>query len=77
MFKFQLGQGISIIVSEESGEIIGRAEYSHMQPNYFVRFKDSTGRAREEWWTEDALKGPNKTENMIGVDGHLKMVTFK
>lgn len=54
--KFNLGTFVTIKVSEESGEVIGRAEYvSRSEPQYLVRYKDGTGCAVERWWDESAL----------------------
>lgn len=54
-FKFQLNQKVQVGVSGESGDVIGRAEYSKGQNSYLVRYQASDGRAVEAWWSEDAL----------------------
>lgn len=54
-FKFQLGQQVQIIASGESGEVVGRAEYSTCQNQYFIRYRAGDGRAVEAWWGEDAI----------------------
>ena len=53
--KYELNHGVTITVSGEQVEIIGRAEYVHAEPSYLVRYKASDGRAVETWWTESAL----------------------
>jgi len=54
-FKFQLGEGVVIVVSGERGNVIARAEYLNCDPQYLVRYKAGDGRAIESWWSEDAL----------------------
>jgi hypothetical protein len=54
-FKFALGQTVTIAVSGETGEVLGRAEYTTAANNYFVRYKTADGRATECWWQENAL----------------------
>lgn len=55
-FKFKLGEKVTVEVSGESGEILGRAEYTTAENNYFLRYKSADGRAVEAWWQEGALK---------------------
>lgn len=54
-FKFQLGEPVKIDISEEIGEVIGRAEYVATAPSYFVLFKAADGRAVTGWWEADFL----------------------
>lgn len=54
-FKFNLGDKVAVEVSGETGEVLGRAEYTTGANNYFVRYKSADGRAVETWWQEDAL----------------------
>ncbi len=54
-FKFNLGDRVAVEVSGETGEVLGRAEYTTAANNYFVRYKSTDGRAVETWWQEDAL----------------------
>ena len=54
-FKFELLQNVTIKITGEVGEVIGRAEYSHCDDKYFVRYKAADGRAAEKWWDEAAL----------------------
>ena len=55
-FKFNLKQRVSIIASDEVGEVVGRADYPHLECAYCIRYKAGDGRAVEAWWTEQALK---------------------
>lgn len=55
-FKFQLNQQVVISASGENGEVIGRADYSHAENSYYLRYKAADGKATECWWTESALK---------------------
>jgi hypothetical protein len=54
-FKFELGAQVTIAVSGESGEVLGRAEYQSSENGYFIRYKSADGRAVEQWWNESAL----------------------
>lgn len=54
-FKFNLGDDVTIAASGETGEVIGRAEYSTAEDGYLVRYKAGDGRATESWWSESAL----------------------
>lgn len=53
--KYALKQTVTIAASGEQGEVIGRAEYTHCEPSYLVRYKCADGRAVESWWSETAL----------------------
>lgn len=53
--KHELESTVTIIASGETGEVIGRAEYSHSENQYQVRYKSADGRAVESWWAESAL----------------------
>lgn len=55
-FKFNLGEKVTVDVSGETGEVLGRAEYTTSANNYYVRYRAADGRAVEAWWQEDALK---------------------
>lgn len=56
-FAFALKSTVRITASRESGEVIGRAEYSTTHtPSYLIRYCGADGRAVEQWWTEDALE---------------------
>lgn len=56
MFKFELNTGVRIAASKESGEVIGRAEYTTAENGYLVRYQAADGRAAQEWWGESALE---------------------
>lgn len=55
-FKFELNQNVTITASGESGEVIGRGEYTNADNQYLVRYCGADGRAVESWWAEDALQ---------------------
>lgn len=55
-FKFNLTQRVVIAASGESGDVIGRAEYTHSANSYYIRYRAADGRATEAWWAEDALQ---------------------
>ncbi len=54
-FKFEIGQSITVAISSEAGEVVGRAEYSASENTYLIRYKAADGRAVESWWNESAL----------------------
>ena len=53
--KFELKQNVTITASGETGQVIGRAEYTTSGPVYQVRYKSADGRTVEAWWPESAL----------------------
>lgn len=53
--QYELNDTVTISASGESGEIIGRAEYTFSEPSYLLRYKSADGRAVENWWTETSL----------------------
>jgi hypothetical protein len=55
-FKYKLGEKVEVEVSGEAGIIVGRAEYTTAESNYFLRYKATDGRAVEAWWSEESLK---------------------
>lgn len=56
--QYKLKQ-LATLISGESGEIIGRAEYTTGQPSYMLRYVAKDGRLTEAWWTEDAIMSAN------------------
>jgi len=54
-FKYKLAAGVTIVVSGEEGEVIGRADYTDDEDRYLIRYKSADGRAVEGWWAESAL----------------------
>ena len=54
-FKFELGENVSLVCSDERGTVTGRAEYSNSNNDYRVRYKAADGRQVEAWHAEDAL----------------------
>lgn len=55
-FKFELKQNVVISASNETGEVLARAEYTTSESSYFIRYKAADGRAVENWWVESALQ---------------------
>ncbi len=55
-FKFNLADKVTLDISGENGEVLGRAEYTNGSNNYLVRYLSADGRAVEAWWLEDALR---------------------
>jgi len=55
-FKYVLNQQVTLTKSTESGEVIGRAEYTHADNNYLIQYQAADGRQVEDWWTETAIQ---------------------
>jgi len=64
-FKYELGQLLAIEVSDEVGEVIGRAQYIESIEQYLLRFVGADGRAREEWWSIRAVSDQVRYEEKI------------
>lgn len=58
-FKFNLGEQVVLIGSDENGIVVSRAEHSNAENNYMIRYKCGDGRLIEAWWTESALERTN------------------
>lgn len=52
-FKHKLGADVSLILSTERGQIIGRAEYTDQVPSYLVRYVNAQGVQTEAWLRAD------------------------
>lgn len=54
-FKFELNQLVDISVSEEFGEVRGRAQHADGGNQYLIHYKAATGCANTLWFDEDML----------------------
>ena len=54
--KYELGQEVKLIKSEERGTVSGRAEYLTGEPCYWIIYKAADGRQVECWWNESAIE---------------------
>lgn len=54
-FAFDLGGKVKLVESEETGTVVGRAEYMTGENGYLVRYCAGDGRQVEAWWGESAL----------------------
>ena len=54
-FKFGINQLVELRVSNEFGEVKGRAEDSTHENSYFVHYKAADGRAVSKWFDESDL----------------------
>jgi len=55
MFNFGINQLVESRVSDEFGEVKGRAEYSAHENSYFLHYKAADGRAMSAWFDESDL----------------------
>lgn len=55
-FKYSIGQKVKLVLSEEAGVIVGRAEYCNSDPSYLCRLRVVTGGQAEAWYPEDAIE---------------------
>jgi hypothetical protein len=53
-FAFALGAQVTID-GNESGKVIGRAEYAHAERTYLILYRAGDGRTVQNWWGESAL----------------------
>ena len=58
-FKHQLGDAVTLKLSDETGEVCGRAEYLNTENQYWVLYKCADGRQVSAWWGESELDEPN------------------
>ena len=54
-FLYNLGTPVKLTQSGESGTIIGRAEFTNSDEQYFVRYVDGNGCLIQKWWPHDAI----------------------
>lgn len=54
-FKFDLSQLVSVRISDEWGEVRGRAQYANSENQYYVHYKAADGRAVTQWFDESTL----------------------
>ncbi|MBI0277292.1 hypothetical protein I6H07_22490 [Hafnia alvei] len=52
MFKFNLGQQVTVKVSGETGTVEGRAEYIEEGNAYYIHYRAADGRAVNTWRAE-------------------------
>lgn len=55
-FKFKLGAIVALTHSNETGEVIGRADSATSENSYNVRYRAGDGRQVESWWGESAIR---------------------
>lgn len=55
-FKYELDDKVRLIETEEWGTVIGRAEYLCSENNYYIRYKDATGKQVITWWVESSIR---------------------
>lgn len=54
-FAHELKDTVKLIESNETGTVIGRAEYTDSANSYLVRYRAGDGRQVEAWWNESAI----------------------
>ncbi|HAJ5472307.1 TPA: hypothetical protein NRN43_000588 [Escherichia coli] len=55
-FKFELSQLVEVRISDEWGEVRGRAQYAGSENQYLIHYKAADGRAMTEWFGESMLE---------------------
>ena len=55
-FDFDLGARIRLAGSNETGTVIGRAEYVDGNPTYLIRYQAGDSRLTEAWWAQSAIE---------------------
>ena len=55
--KYNLGDQVELIESNEVGTVIALAFYQNTpEVQYFLRYKCADGRLTQDWWGESAIK---------------------
>ncbi|MBL4761707.1 MAG: hypothetical protein JKY93_03295 [Gammaproteobacteria bacterium] len=52
----KIGEKVKLTESNESGTVIGRAQYQHGEDCYYVRYCGATGTQVEQWWDKSAIE---------------------
>lgn len=55
VFKFSLNERVKLVISNETGSVVGRAEYLNYPSQYRVRYLAGDGRQVEDWFGDDAI----------------------
>ena len=55
-FDYKLGDAVKLVLSGETGHIVGRAQFSYANPEYRIRYLAADGRQVEDWITESAIE---------------------
>lgn len=66
VFMFELNQMVELRVSDEFGEVRGRAEYVNSENQYLVHYRAADGRAVSSWFDESLLL-PLEDEKLPGA----------
>ena len=56
MFKFELGELVTISLTDDIGSIRGRCEYINTESQYYVYYKNAQGIAVSVWFDEYHLE---------------------
>lgn len=56
IFKFGVGEEVTLADTPNKGLIIGRASYLEDSPSYLVRYVNGTGDIKKEWFGANDLK---------------------
>ena len=54
-FEYEIGDRVCLKETNESGEIIGRAQYEMYPNSYLIRYKAADGRQVTFWWDVDSI----------------------
>lgn len=54
-FAFAIGDKVELVESREAGTVVGRSEFAHEKPSYYVRYVTKDGRQVKNWWNADDM----------------------
>lgn len=54
-FKYDIGWKVRLRLSDEEGDVVGRAQYQHGENSYLVRYRAADGCQRQSWFEESAI----------------------
>ena len=54
--KFEIGETVKMVETEEVGRITGVAQYESSPDSYYIRYRGADGRQCHVWWNEDDIE---------------------
>lgn len=59
-FVHEIGSPVALVHSNETGVVIGRAQFMDQANQYLIRYKAADGRQVQDWWAESATAKVNQ-----------------